>query len=83
VYADYDPEEEIPLLFAENGTTTIRKTDKDLTGGIVITNKYIYYKLNPTLYKEAKANKIALSNLRSFKIKLRFFGWVYINTILY
>jgi hypothetical protein len=81
VYADYDPEEEIPLLFVENGTTTtFVKTDEDLTGGIVITNKYIYYKLIPnTGYKDAKANKIALSSLQSFKIKFRFFSWVYIN----
>jgi hypothetical protein len=63
----------------ENGTTTIRKIDKDLTSGIVITNKYIYYKLNPTSYKYGEATKMALSSLRSFKIKLRFFGWVYIN----
>ncbi|MDR1616873.1 MAG: hypothetical protein LBR98_07675 [Syntrophomonadaceae bacterium] len=83
VYADYDPEEEIPLLFVENGTKiTFTKTDKDLTSGIVITNKYIYYKLQPTAAmatKDAEVNKMALSGLKSFTIKSRFFGWVYIN----
>ncbi|HNX28718.1 MAG TPA: hypothetical protein PKN87_04810 [Syntrophomonadaceae bacterium] len=70
-YADYDPKEEIPLLLVENLG--------EKTSGIVITNKYVYYNLSPTIMKNEMKNKIALDKLKSFRIKSRYFGWIYIN----
>jgi len=70
-YADYDPAEEIPFLFIENAGNT--------TAGIVITNKYIYYNLSPSIMKKEEKNKIALDKLNSFNVKTRLHGWIFIN----
>lgn len=70
-YAHYDPSEEIPLLFVEN--------TGGRTAGIVITNKCLYYNLSSSVMTNEKKDKIALDRLNSFRIKSRFWGWIFIN----
>jgi len=70
-YADYDPEQEIPLLYVDN--LGLR------TAGIVLTNKYVYYCLKPSMTKREEKGKLSLDKLYSFKIKSRIWGWIFIN----
>jgi|GEM_PF-1731732 len=70
-YADYNPHEEIPILFVENPTKN--------PSGIVITNKCLYYNLTPSPFKKWGKGKQSLKNITSFEVKPRFFGWIYIN----
>jgi len=71
VYADYNPIEEIPVLFVDDLMPE--------PSGIMITNKYIYYKLMPALFRKYVTGKIQLNKVNSFRIKPRFFGLIYVN----
>lgn len=71
VYADYNPDEEVPLLFVEEADPRI--------AGMVITNKGVYYNLWPSLGQPPKKGKLTLDKLTSFKVKSKIWGYIYIN----
>lgn len=77
-FADYDCEKEQPILFVDNSWDKFGNTP---TSGLLITNKYLYYKLKPSVIRDFKENKISISQLKRFYIKCGFWGWLTINNV--
>jgi len=76
-YAPYGDMER-PIIYIDNSWIGhIRDID---TSGIVITNRYLYYKL-ATSNKSFKLStgKIPMKSINTFRIKSGFTGWMYIN----
>lgn len=78
-YANYDIEKEKPIIYYDNswigplGTIEI--------SGVVITNKYLYFKLYKSFgNKKFSTGKVPLTKIWKFQIKRKIFSWMILNS---
>lgn len=79
-YAKYDDQKERAIIYVDNSWVG-RIIGHIGSSGFIITNKYLYYKLDKS-YKDKKFSigKIALADIKTFNIKSKFSGWMIINS---
>lgn len=77
-YANYDDQREKAIIYIDN--SWVGRIGHVDPSGLIITNKYLYYKLKKKFKdKKFSIGKILLKDIKTFQIKIRFFSWIVIN----
>lgn len=77
-YANYDTKEEVCLLLVEN--ISVSRVGVIESSGFILTNKYLYYKLKPSIIDRFIIKKVPLNAIRNIKIKAKLLiGWLHLN----